>query len=102
MEYIHYIDSPLGRIMISGEDDSLTGLWFEGQKYFADTIRKDAEEKHLPVFAETERWLEIYFEGKDPGFFPKLAPKGTAFQKEIWDILLTIPYGKTMTCGGIA
>ena len=102
MEYIHYIDSPLGRIMISGEDDSLTGLWYEGQKYFADTIRKDAEEKHLPVFAETERWLEIYFEGKDPGFFPKLAPKGTAFQKEIWDILLTIPYGKTMTYGGIA
>ena len=55
MEYIHYIDSPLGRILISGEDDSLTGLWFEGQKYFADTIRKDAEEKPDQKDADHEK-----------------------------------------------
>ena len=102
MEYIHYIDSPLGRIMISGENDFLTGLWFEGQKYTAKTLCKDAEAKYLPVFAETERWLEIYFSGKEPEFVPKLVPKGTVFQKEIWDILLDIPYGGTMTYGGIA
>jgi methylated-DNA-[protein]-cysteine S-methyltransferase len=81
MEYIHYIDSPLGRILISGEDDSLTGLWFEGQKYFADTIRKDAEVKHLPVFAETERWLEIYFEGKIRGSFQSSHPRVRLFRR---------------------
>ena len=102
MEYIHYVDSPLGKIMVSGEDDALTGLWLEGQKHFAETLCKDAEEKLLPVFLETKRWLEIYFKGKDPGFIPKLATKGTAFQKEIWDILLKIPYGETMTYGEIA
>ena len=102
MEYIHYIDSPLGKIMISGEGDALTGLRFEGQKYYAETLRKTAEEKYIPVFAEAERWLELYFDGKDPGFVPNLAPEGTAFQKEIWDILLTIPFGKTMTYGDIA
>ena len=102
MEYIHYVESPLGRIMISGEGDALTGLWFEGQKHYAATLSKDAEEKALPVFAEAERWLKLYFDGKDPGFTPELAPKGTAFQKEVWEILLTIPYGETMTYGDIA
>ena len=102
MEYIHYIDSPLGRILLSGEEDSLTGLWFEGQKHFAETLRGNTEEKMLPVFRDTERWLEIYFGGKAPAFTPGLAPKGTGFQKEIWEILLAIPYGETMTYGDIA
>ena len=102
MEYIHYIDSPLGRILISGEGDALTGLWWEGQKYYAGTLRQPAEEGYLPVFEEAEEWLRIYFEGKEPDFCPKLAPAGTPFQKEVWDILLTIPYGETMTYGDIA
>ena len=101
-EYIHYIDSPLGRIMVSGKGDALTGLWFAGQKYFAETLRQQAEEKYLPVFARTEEWLKAYFSGTDPGFTPKLAPRGTEFRKEVWDILLTIPFGETLTYGGIA
>ena len=99
---IHYADSPLGRIMLSGEGDSLTGLWFVGQKYFAATLPDAAEEKDLPVFREAEEWLEAYFSGRDPGFTPKLVPHGTPFRKEVWDILLTIPYGETMTYGEIA
>lgn len=104
MEYLHYTDSPLGRIMLSGcgENNSLTGLWFEGQKYFAADVEQPASEKFIPVFGEAEKWLEIYFTGKDPGFTPRLAPKGTPFQKEVWDILLTIPYGQTVTYGYIA
>ena len=102
MECVHYTDSPLGRIMIAGDCNELTGLWFEGQKFFAETLLQPAQEKSLPVFEQTEKWLELYFSGKDPGFRPQLAPRGTAFQKEVWDILLEIPFGQMITYGDIA
>ena len=58
--------------------------------------------KELPVFEQTKKWLDIYFGGKNPDFMPPLAMKTTPFRKEVWEILLTIPYGKTMTYGEIA
>jgi len=105
MGYVHYTDSPIGRIIITGEEDALTGLRFEGQKDHAGTLYNNhfnIAEKHLPVFVEAERWLDLYFAGRDPGFIPKLAPDGTVFQKEIWEMLLTIPFGETRSYGDIA
>ena len=102
MEYIHTISSPLGNILLSGKKEVLTGLWFQGQKHFASTLTEPCEERYLPVFEETEKWLEIYFSGGKPDFTPSLAPRGTAFRKEVWEILLTIPYGQTQTYGQIA
>ena len=102
MEYIHHYDSPLGGITTASDGKALTGLWFDGQKYFADTLEKDHEEKALPVFDEADRWLDIYFSGKEPDFTPPLAAHGTAFREMVWEILLTIPYGQTMSYGEIA
>lgn len=102
MTYLHHTASPLGGITLSCDGEALTGLWFDGQKHFGAGLPADCEEKILPVFAETERWLEVYFAGKDPDFTPPLAPAGTAFQKAVWDILLTIPYGETISYGEIA
>lgn len=102
MEYIHYISSPLGKILLSGTENALTGLWLEGQKYYAGTLSQPCEEKSVPVFEEASRWLDLYFSGKLPGFTPNLAPKGTSFRKEVWEILLSIPCGRTMTYGEIA
>ena len=102
MEYTFHYDSPLGGITLGGDGEALTGLWFDGQKYFADTLDPVHREKVLPVFEETVRWLDVYFSGKEPGFTPKLNPEGTAFRRAVWDVLLTIPYGKTMTYGEIA
>ncbi len=48
------------------------------------------------------RWLDVYFSGGKPDFLPPFLLRGTPFQKEVWEILLTIPYGKTMTYGEIA
>ena len=56
----------------------------------------------LPVFNETMRWLDTYFSGKSPDFTPPLHMIGTPFQTNVWNILLTIPYGKTTTYGEIA
>ena len=47
-------------------------------------------------------WLDIYFKGKAPDFTPPLCMETTSFRKAVWEIMLTIPYGKTMTYGEIA
>ena len=102
MEYTHHYDSPLGGITMASDGESLTGLWFDGQKYFADTLGQDHEERGLPVFEQADRWLDTYFSGREPDLTPPLHMKTTEFRKAVWDIMLTIPYGSTMTYGEIA
>ena len=102
MEYAHYYNSPLGKILLASDGHALTGLWFEGQKYFAAKLDPDHEEKNLPVFARTAEWLALYFDGENPAFMPPLTLKGTPFQKEVWEILLEIPFGQTTTYAEIA
>ena len=102
MIYTCHYETPLGTVLLVAEDNALIGLWFEGQKHFASLLKGPDEEKSLPVFEETVRWLDLYFAGKDPFFLPKLKLKGTVFQKEVWEILLQIPYGKTVSYSQIA
>ena len=102
MQYTTFYESPIGRMLLAADDTGLTGLWFEGQKYFARCLDRETEEKELPVFAEAKRWLDIYYSGKEPDFTPPLHFTGTDFQKEVWEILCAIPYGQTMTYGAIA
>jgi len=102
MNYTHHYYSPLGRLTLASDGEALTGLWFDGQKYYAATLAPIHEEKELPVFAEADRWLDIYFSGKDPGFTPKISMRAAGFRKAVWEALLTIPYGKTVTYGEIA
>lgn len=102
MDCIHFYDSPLGGILLASDGEALTGLWFEGQKYYADGLGAEHAEKPLPIFDACERWLELYFNGQVPDFTPALAPRGTAFQKRVWDSLRSIPYGQTLSYGEIA
>ena len=102
MEYTWHLSSPLGAITLASDGRSLCGLWFDGQNHFAETLSSAYEEKPLPVFEQTKEWLELYFSGKVPGFTPPLRMKGTAFQRAVWERLLTIPYGETVTYGEIA
>lgn len=102
MEYIHYFDSPLGGITMSSDGEALTGLWFDGQKYFGATLSDNPIEKLLSVFELTDKWLKIYFGGEVPDFTPPLVIKTTRFRKSICEIMLSIPYGSTMTYGEIA
>ena len=102
MQYIHSYCSPMGDILLAADDAGLTGLWFEGQKYFARTLDKEHEKREIPLFEKTKQWLDIYFSGKEPDFSVPLHLTGTDFQKDVWEILGTIPYGHTMTYGEIA
>ena len=102
MQYITHYQSPLGGITVSSDGSALTGLWFDGQKYFASTLGADYKENDLPVFAEAKCWLDIYFSGREPDFTPSLSLKGSAFRMAVWQILQSIPYGQTITYGDIA
>lgn len=102
MRYTHHYASPLGGILLAADGEGLTGLWFEGQKYYARGLDADHEEKLLPVFAQAARWLDTYFGGREPDFTPPLRLTGTKFQLAIWRGLLAIPYGATETYGGLA
>ena len=61
MQYISHYSSPLGYILLAADETGLTGLWFEGQKYFALYLDKVYEEKELPVLKRTKQWLDLYF-----------------------------------------
>lgn len=102
MDYVWHYDSPLGGITLASDGKALTGLWFDGQKHFAATLGGAPEEKPLPVFEQTVRWLDAYFAGRVPDFTPPLHLIGTPFQKAVWELLLTIPYGETRSYGELA
>lgn len=102
MQYTSKYESPLGGIVLAADETGLTGLWFEGQKYFALYLDQENEEKELPIFQQAKRWLDIYFSGREPDFKVPLHFTGSTFQNEVWEILYQIPYGQTVTYGAIA
>ena len=102
MTFTQHYDSPLGGILLAADEIGLTGLWFDGQKYFARDLPAERIEQNTPALAEAKCWLDIYFTGNEPAFLPPLHPIGSAFRQSVWEILLQIPYGKTTTYGEIA
>lgn len=102
MTYIQHYQSPLGGILLAADEVGLVGLWFDGQKYFANALPAETVQESTPILAEAARWLDLYFAGRVPDFTPPLHPAGSAFRKAVWNILLTIPYGQAVTYGDIA
>lgn len=102
MTFIQHYDSSLGGILLAADEIGLTGLWFDGQKYFARDLPAERADRDTPILAEARRWLDTYFRGQEPDFLPPLHPIGSAFRQSVWEILLRIPYGQTMTYGEIA
>lgn len=134
MLYRSIYSSPLGKILILFHEESLLGLYFEGQKEF-NVLIKDEEVKNFDdgkdfeikdknligeslgndknkvsgekicddkILGDTKKWLDLYFSGEEPNFTPKLKLEGTEFRRDVWKILLKIPYGETLTYKDIA
>ncbi len=94
--------APYGRYVIAAEDGALTGLWLEGQKYFPSDLPEPSD-RESEIFARVRRWLDAYFAGKQPEVSAlPIAPKGSAFAQSVWQLLLEIPYGQTVTYGQLA
>lgn len=103
MYYVSNYLSPLGSITLAGNGRELTGLWFDGQKYFAANLPKEHTVKDISVFGRAIEWLDTYFSGKDPGFTPPLSMEGVSpFRRRVWEILLEIPFGEVSSYGKIA
>lgn len=102
MQYTTKYTSPLGNITLASDGGALTGLWFDGQKYYPRGLDSAAEYGSLPIFRQAADWLDIYFSGKEPDFTPPLLFTGTDFQNEVWSILTSIPYGSTRSYQDVA
>lgn len=102
MMYTMHYRSPLGGILLAADNMGLTGLWFDGAKYYAEQLDPKHEERETPILREAVRWLDIYFSGKEPDFTPPLHPIGSPFRQEVWELLRKIPYGETTTYGALA
>ena len=95
-------DSPLGGICLAADALGLTGLWFDGEKYFGSNLPANPVRQETEILTESKRWLDVYFSGREPDFLPPLHPIGSPFRRAVWDLLLQIPYGQTTTYGEIA
>ena len=102
MKYYTNYPSPLGVISIASDGTHITGLWIENQKHFA-LPPNSAEGADIPALQQAKCWLDAYFSGIVlPIADIPLLPSGTKFQMQVWDILMKIPYGETVTYGQIA
>ena len=103
MTFITKYESPLGTMTVSADETGLTGIWFDGQKYYGaklpEMVRKNSG---YPFLVQACSWLDSYFSGKIPSFLPPLHLTGTDFQLQVWSILLDIPYGKQISYSEIA
>ena len=100
MTYLMKLTSPLGPLTLASDGEALTGLWLEGQKYFAAGLEAEPEERpDLPAFHQAAAWLDAYFEKRDLPPLPPLAPRGSVFRQRVWKLLLEIPFGETTTYG---
>lgn len=99
MVYFTKYPSPIGKLLLLSDGSSLTGLWMDTQE-LPDIPMERCDD--LPLLASVRSWLDAYFRGEArPISFP-LSPAGTKFQRQVWQRLLEIPYGKTTTYGAIA
>lgn len=102
MQYISTYTSPVGEVLLAADEVGLMGLWFDGQKYYAENLDPENEKKNLPVFETVKKWLDIYFSGQEPDFMPTLHLIGSPFRISVWKLLMRIPYGQTVTYGDLA
>ncbi len=99
MKYKYKYNSPIGEITMLSDGKYLTNLWIKGQP---EIYGKFEESEDLEVFNKTIKWLDEYFQRKKPKIKIPIKLEGTDFRKMVWDILLKIPYGQTITYGEIA
>ena len=97
MDYFAEYDSPVGRLVLQSDGISLTGLWMNGEP-----DQNAAPADTLPVLRQAMAWLDAYFRGENPVIDFPLAPEGTEFQRQVWEILRKIPLGQTRSYGSIA
>jgi methylated-DNA-[protein]-cysteine S-methyltransferase len=101
----HVAPSPLGHILYRAEGDSLTGLFFVGQKHFPAGLPEPTLSDGGPasrVIREAREQVDDYFAGERRVFSLKLRLDGTTFQQRVWSALQEIAFGDAWTYGDLA
>src|SRR5690606_38787433 len=89
-------------ILLTGNGQALTGCYFMDQKHFPASHREWQRVADDPLLTKAQQQLEDYFDSGKLNCHLKLTPKGTDFQRRVWDALLQIPDGQTRSYGQIA
>ena len=98
--YFTILESPVGKLLLTGNGKDLTGLDFQEGSHPV-TPQKGWIDDEKP-FAKVIAQLETYFAGDLKQFDLPLAPRGTDFQMSVWKALRSIPYGETISYGELA
>lgn len=96
------IESPLGQIILAGDGTALTGLYFDGQRYFGAVPTEWEERADNELLQAAEVQLQAYLAGQRQQFDLPLRATGTPFQREVWQELSRLGYGQTITYGELA
>lgn len=94
------IASPIGPLTLVGDGEALAGLYFDG--HLRTPRLTDLGTRDDDGFETAEQQLGEYFAGTRREFDLELAPRGSAFEKQVWALLTKIPYGETRTYGQLA
>jgi methylated-DNA-[protein]-cysteine S-methyltransferase len=95
-----WIDSPVGKVLLTANDRAITGLYLENQKYFPSLA--ETAEAPSPILDLAQTQLAEYFALQRQRFDLPIAPQGTAFQQQVWQLLQQIPFGETISYGTLA
>jgi methylated-DNA-[protein]-cysteine S-methyltransferase len=102
LNYYTYIDSPIGRLLLSSDGEALTGLYMETEDHPTPEAAGWARDPAAGALPLALRQLNEYFAGSRQEFTLPLRPQGTTFQRRVWDALIEIPYGVTWSYGELA
>jgi methylated-DNA-[protein]-cysteine S-methyltransferase len=100
MDYVD-VESPIGWLRLTAENDRLVGVWFERGRHAGMKVSQ-LNQRQSRVLERTQHQLEEYFSGTREAFDLPLDPHGTDFQRKVWEKLTHIPYGETTSYGAIA
>jgi methylated-DNA-[protein]-cysteine S-methyltransferase len=100
---VHKImESAVGKLTLVASDRGLAAILWENDNPRRVRLGKTTKNNTHPLLLETERQLKEYFQGKRRSFSLELDLVGTAFQKNVWEALLGIPFGETRSYGQLA
>lgn len=96
------MESPVGRLTLVATDAGLAAIVWENDRPRRVRLNVEAKDNEHPMLVEAERQLEEYFAGRRKQFALQLDPSGTAFQRKVWNALMTIPFGETRSYSEVA
>lgn len=100
MIHYRYMNSPVGELLLAGDKTGLKLIKFPKSKRTYGPL--SGWEERSKSLKDAVEQLDAYFAGKLKEFDLKLSPNGTPFQRNVWDALLDIPYGETVSYGDVA